>query len=577
VALSKYQGVGDWGDNSWATPDTLGTAQVLYIENNSFTSLGGVENDVAAWGGGSFGGIRIACRYNTYNPSAASGICSSAHGTSWNGRNRGTRHSEAYRNTVTDTNKVGDTVSGSVAGTLYYFQNTDQGYFNSLVKVDNERDWRTSKPVFGYCDGSEPWDTNDGVVYAAGTVTATGSGDLIDSNASWAANQWSPVGVPYSGRDVTQGFGGALTSNTANTAVFVGEFQYYNAWTAGDSYQILRAAACIDQPGRGMGALLTGSSANLVSTGSPGPVAQVLDPIYVWNNSHSDPTYNSNPVSVGSANPRLIANREWYAESLTQAAQTSPTSPFNGTSGMGHGTLANCPTTCTTGVGYWATDQGNWNQSGDGFGQGELFVCTAPNTWTLYYIPYVYPHPLVSGAPPPPTITAFSASPATITAGQSTTLSWTVTGDTSLSMTQGIGNVFGQSSVTVSPSLTTIYTLTAVNSGGCSFQNVTVTVSSSSSGGGNPSSTFVPRVYPNPWRSDRHAGKNITFDGLTSGTDIKIFTVSGHKVAELQTDGPSVPWTLTNNAGDKVASGVYLYVITDNAGDKVRGKVAVIR
>jgi hypothetical protein len=89
----------------------------------------------------------------------------------------------------------------------------------------------------------------------------------------------------------------------------------------------------------------------------------------------------------------MIANRDYYGE-VSQSAQSSPTSPFNGTVGTGYGTLANRPTTCTQGVGYWATDQGNWNRSGAG-GQGELFVCTSTNTWSLYYTPYTYPHPLV--------------------------------------------------------------------------------------------------------------------------------------------------------------------------------------
>jgi len=48
-------------------------------------------------------------------------------------------------------------------------------------------------------------------------------------------------------------------------------------------------------------------------------------------------------------------------------------------------------------------------------------------------------------------------------------------------------------------------------------------------------------------------------------------------VKELQTDGPKIVWDLTNNSGDKVASGVYLYLITDSQGDKVQGKVAVIK
>jgi len=86
------------------------------------------------------------------------------------------------------------------------------------------------------------------------------------------------------------------------------------------------------------------------------------------------------------------------------------------------------------------------------------------------------------------------------------------------------------------------------------------------------------QVYPNPWRSDKHAGHpSITFAGLTTGTTIKIFTVAGHHVKELHADTGSLPWDLTNDAGDKVASGVYVYLITDGAGDKVKGKVAVIK
>jgi len=86
------------------------------------------------------------------------------------------------------------------------------------------------------------------------------------------------------------------------------------------------------------------------------------------------------------------------------------------------------------------------------------------------------------------------------------------------------------------------------------------------------------KVYPNPWRSDRHAAHpSITFDDLTVGTTIKIFTVAGHETKELQTDGPKIAWDLANDSGDKVASGIYLYLITDLQGDKVRGKLAVIK
>lgn len=76
---------------------------------------------------------------------------------------------------------------------------------------------------------------------------------------------------------------------------------------------------------------------------------------------------------------------------------------------------------------------------------------------------------------PKPTIDAFAASPTAIFAGQSTTLSWSVTGADTLSISPGIGAVTG-SSVTVSPSATTTYTLTAKNLNGSVTKSTTVTV-----------------------------------------------------------------------------------------------------
>lgn len=58
------------------------------------------------------------------------------------------------------------------------------------------------------------------------------------------------------------------------------------------------------------------------------------------------------------------------------------TDTFDGSSGVGVGLLAARPATCTTGVGYWATDE------------NKLYRATSTNVWTLYYTPYTYPHPL---------------------------------------------------------------------------------------------------------------------------------------------------------------------------------------
>ena len=75
----------------------------------------------------------------------------------------------------------------------------------------------------------------------------------------------------------------------------------------------------------------------------------------------------------------------------------------------------------------------------------------------------------------PPVISAFSASPTSLTTGGSTTLSWTVAGASSLTITPGVGTVTG-TSIIVSPATTTTYTLTATNLIGSATQTATVTV-----------------------------------------------------------------------------------------------------
>ena len=74
---------------------------------------------------------------------------------------------------------------------------------------------------------------------------------------------------------------------------------------------------------------------------------------------------------------------------------------FDGTTGVGCGRLADRPATCTPGVGYWATEQSCAGIEDANVGDhpaspisGTLYQCTAPNTWTAYYTPYTYPHPL---------------------------------------------------------------------------------------------------------------------------------------------------------------------------------------
>jgi len=71
----------------------------------------------------------------------------------------------------------------------------------------------------------------------------------------------------------------------------------------------------------------------------------------------------------------------------------------------------------------------------------------------------------VTVAVKPPVISRFAAAPAVIHRGQSATLSWSVQGAGEVSLDNGIGTVTG-TSVTVSPEVPTLYTLTATNAAG---------------------------------------------------------------------------------------------------------------
>jgi len=85
--------------------------------------------------------------------------------------------------------------------------------------------------------------------------------------------------------------------------------------------------------------------------------------------------------------------------------------------------------------------------------------------------------PGVSSTSTAPAISTFSASPASINLGSTATLSWSVSGNPapSLWIDQGLGAVTG-SSITVSPTATTTYTLTASNSVGSVSASAMVTV-----------------------------------------------------------------------------------------------------
>jgi kumamolisin len=90
-------------------------------------------------------------------------------------------------------------------------------------------------------------------------------------------------------------------------------------------------------------------------------------------------------------------------------------------------------------------------------------------------------------------------------------------------------------------------------------------------------------AYPNPWDTRKNsANRFITFangssSNLPDGATIKIYTLSGFLVKTLTVaNGVAVWQNLTNDSGERVASGLYFYLASFQ-GSEIRGTIAIIK
>ena len=362
-----------WGDKSWTIAPSFGSTNALYLENHTHDAttspVDGVPTDCK-------GGGRFVVRKSIITNSTIS-----THGTESGGRERGCRQVEVY-NTTFQANQPIDATVGIRSGTALLIANTHVnlggggwGTFGNLALFRAS----TSFGGWGICDGTGPWDKNDGVVYASGTHNgANGSANvLIDTTQSWPADQWALYGAAYSVHNTTQGWGAEIATNTATTATSRSSIYGPYSWNAGDRYQILRAPYCLDQPGRGQSRDLSG--VGNPPSGSTGDPLNALEPIYAVGNTDLSRWKTSGNFTV-----KIAAERDYYSENAS----------FDGSAGTGFGTIASRPATCTTGVAYWVTNEGSWDTTNPANTSGRLYKCASTNTWTLFYTPYTYPHPL---------------------------------------------------------------------------------------------------------------------------------------------------------------------------------------
>jgi hypothetical protein len=171
--------------------------------------------------------------------------------------------------------------------------------------------------------------------------------------------------------------------------------------------------------------------------------------------------------------------------------------------------------------------------------------------------------------PAMPAITTFGASQSTITSGQPTTLSWSITGATSISI-NGVGSVTG-TSISVSPTQTTTYTITATNSSGSVTAQTTVTV--------NPIVSASATFTANGSNSITvHTGDPITYAWSSIGG---VSANSSYRIVGLPNSNAWVANTLSGQRTDIATADqvghtyVITYAVTDGNGQTTNASVNV--
>ena len=148
------------------------------------------------------------------------------------------------------------------------------------------------------------------------------------------------------------------------------------------------------------------------------------------------------------------------------------------------------------------------------------------------------PPPPPPPAPARPTVT-LQASPLTINKGDSTTLSWSSTNATQLSISPEVGAVSPEGSTKVSPSASTTYTISATGPGGSADASARVTVNAPPPPPPPPSGPSIEELFArevkdaffdfnkSDIRPDARDALGKTADFLRAHAQVKV-TIEGH-------------------------------------------------
>lgn len=162
--------------------------------------------------------------------------------------------------------------------------------------------------------------------------------------------------------------------------------------------------------------LSTGTTETVITeenadSNGPGPATnditgqtQHVSNTYIWGSRLNDTGALFNISESNHVGDIPLVNRDYFEASSWNESGGAVTA------GVGCGTVSamDAITTCSEGVGFWATDQSCSSVAGM-VGRnpatplsGTLYVCDDSNNWVEFYTPLTYPHPLRSGIVGPP-------------------------------------------------------------------------------------------------------------------------------------------------------------------------------
>ena len=438
IELPKMAGVGARGHKSWAEDSSFGTTDQVVIEDVTFTRTdpSGAQTGVE----GDLGGGRYTVRKSVIDGHAVGGH---GHGT---GNHRGMRHIEVYDTTFQRTYATtGAFVFLMRSGTALTWRNLVRGVWNVGHKLWSERvmdiagtggSASCDGTGVGGANGGNCWDVNDPTTYESGTMTAGSTLNVVeDTTKSWTVNEWANAACAcsYVLTDTTNKLGGMIVSNTATTlTVSPAANGPAKIFAAGHTYFIKKVLKVAGQAGQGKGAYYPYDSLG-ANPGVPVNINTVDEPIYSWGNTHAGIAAAAF-IAKGSGSYHLRDGKDWLTDTGTMFDCTF--SEGDDKAKIKVGTAAQMATYsgCTSGAGFWVTDEGSWDTTKPANTSGRMYRWNG-SAWMPWYgsnnatgEPLAYPHEWtvcgdladVACKAPTPVIVSGPASPTNQTAASFT-------------------------------------------------------------------------------------------------------------------------------------------------------------